>query len=266
MAVENLTQERARVLNTAESVVSLNGVSKQFPGGTIALSDVELTIQSGEFVSLLGPSGCGKSTVLRTIAGLLTPTTGSVEVLGGSVQALLPGELSFVFQEPTLMPWRNVLRNVALPLELMGMGKSERTRLALEMIEMVGLQEVADKLPRQLSGGMRMRVSIARALVSRPKLLLLDEPFAALDEITRQRLQEELLRLWSVIGMTVVFVTHNVFEAVYLSSRVVVMQANPGRVKQEMPVSAPYPRQRNLLTSPEFAATVGAAIHALEGG
>ncbi len=247
-------------------IVRLRNVGKRYPGGPPVLADVNLDVAQGEFVSLLGPSGCGKSTVLRTVAGLQTASVGNVEVLGGDAKTLAEeqGDLAFVFQDPTLMPWRSVLNNVALPLELMGVKKRERQVRAMDMIGMVGLSEVAHHLPRQLSGGMKMRVSIARALVSEPKLLLLDEPFAALDEITRQRLQDELLRLWSLLGMTVVFVTHNVFEAVYLSSRIVVMQARPGRVKAQLSVDAPYPRSRELLTTPEFALTVASAIEELE--
>ena len=163
------------------------------------------------------------------------------------------------------MPWRTVLGNVALPLELMRVGKTERLARATEVLELVGLQGVSGKLPRQLSGGMRMRVSIARALVSRPRLLLLDEPFGALDEITRQKLNEELLRLWETLGMTVVFVTHNVFEAVYLSGRIVVMKTNPGTVKGEVPIALPYPRSGEMRASPGFAGAVAQAMKFLEG-
>jgi NitT/TauT family transport system ATP-binding protein len=246
--------------------VSLRDVSKQYTGGTWALQGVNMTVREGEFISLLGPSGCGKSTVLRTVAGLQTATAGSVEILGSSVNAIKerPGEIAFVFQEPTLMPWRSVLANVGLPLELMGVPRVERRERSLQMLEMVGLQSVANKLPRQLSGGMKMRVSIARALVSKPKLLMLDEPFAALDEITRQRLHEELLKLWERFGMTVLFVTHNVFEAVYLSSRVIVMQSNPGRIRTELKVSAAYPRKRDMLSDSEFSSTIAQAIKLLE--
>ncbi|GGJ12749.1 nitrate/sulfonate/bicarbonate ABC transporter ATP-binding protein [Alicyclobacillus cellulosilyticus] len=245
--------------------IVLRDVGMCYDGETWALRDVNLTVREGEFVSLLGPSGCGKSTILRTIAGLQTVTSGSVEVLGSPAGELFNrrGELSFVFQEPTLMPWRSVLANVALPLELMGVPKRERLSRAMEMLAMVGLDSVANKLPRQLSGGMKMRVSIARALVSNPKLLLLDEPFAALDEITRERLQEELLRLWQRFGMTVVFVTHNVFEAVYLSSRVVVMQANPGTVRAELSIETPYPRSREVIGTPDFMNMVAKAVQLL---
>lgn len=247
------------------AAIVLQDVCKCYDGGTWALHGVDLTIREGEFVSLLGPSGCGKSTILRTVAGLQTVTSGSVEVLGSQVRELAnrPGELAFVFQEPTLMPWRTVVANVALPLELMGVPKRKRLERAMEMLTMVGLESAATKLPRQLSGGMKMRVSIARALVSNPKLLLLDEPFAALDEITRQRLQEELLRLWQRFGMTVLFVTHNVFEAVYLSSRVIVMQANPGRVRAELLIETPYPRSRDVMGTPDFMGTVARAVQLL---
>lgn len=249
-----------------QPLVRLSQVSKRYSSGTLALSDVNLEVHEGEFVSLLGPSGCGKSTILRSIAGLQSISSGNIEVLGGDVKSLSerPGDLSFVFQEPTLMPWRTVIANVALPLELMGVSRTERYKKAMEMLEMVGLEEVAHMLPRQLSGGMKMRVSIARSLVSRPKLLLMDEPFGALDEITRQRLQDELLRLWSLFGMTIVFVTHNVFEAVYLSSRIIVMASRPGRIKTEIKIDESYPRSRDVMTTHEFTSTVSRAIRELE--
>lgn len=247
-------------------VVQLEGVGKRYNEGTVALQDVNVVVREGEFVSLLGPSGCGKSTVLKTIAGLQSASSGSVKVLGDAPERLSgrPGELSFVFQDATLMPWRTVIGNVALPLELMRVGKAERLARAAEVLELVGLRDVGGKLPRQLSGGMRMRVSIARALISQPKLLLLDEPFGALDEITRQKLNEELLRLWKTLGMTVVFVTHNVFEAVYLSSRIVVMKTRPGTVKGEVQVGMPYPRSGEMRTSPDFANAVAKAMRFLE--
>lgn len=260
-------RQSSEAIRSASPVVQLAGVGKRYREGTVALQDVNVTVREGEFVSLLGPSGCGKSTVLKTIAGLQSASSGSVKVLGNLPEQLAsrPGELSFVFQEATLMPWRTVLGNVALPLELMRVGKTERLARATEVLELVGLQGVSGKLPRQLSGGMRMRVSIARALVSRPRLLLLDEPFGALDEITRQKLNEELLRLWETLGMTVVFVTHNVFEAVYLSGRIVVMKTNPGTVKGEVPVALPYPRSGEMRVSPEFAGAVAQAMKFLEG-
>ncbi|ODN71957.1 ABC transporter ATP-binding protein [Methylobrevis pamukkalensis] len=213
-------------------LVSLRGVTKTFSTGTTALAGVDLDIAPGEFISLLGPSGCGKSTVLRMLAGLADPSTGTIDW----PQARVDGagrpdlDMSFVFQEATLMPWGTVARNVWLPLRLKGLSmKAARPRID-EALEMVGLGGFADAYPRELSGGMKMRVSIARALVTRPVVMLMDEPFAALDEITRQKLNDDLLRLWETFGWTVVFVTHSVFEAVYLSQRVMVMAARPGRI------------------------------------
>jgi NitT/TauT family transport system ATP-binding protein len=224
----------------------LRHVSKVFSNGTVALHDLSLDIAQGEFVSLLGPSGCGKSTALRIIAGLGEPTSGTIE---------WPAEdagghgIGFVFQEPTLMPWATVFNNVWLPLRLRGVSKAAARSDVLEALASVGLEKFADSYPRELSGGMKMRVSIARALITRPQLLLMDEPFAALDEITRFKLNNDLLQLWETFGWTVIFVTHSVFESVYLSSRIVVMAARPGRVFTELAVDAPYPRGDEFRTS-----------------
>ena len=240
-------------------LVALRGVGKAFPNGTRALAGLDLDVRPGEFVALLGPSGCGKSTALRIIAGLSEPTQGVV----AWPQAATPAEdaskdesrIGFVFQEPTLMPWASVFDNVALPLKLNGApaasGERKRSTAALDR---VGLGAFRHAYPRELSGGMRMRVSIARALVTEPQLLLMDEPFAALDEITRFKLNDDLLRMWQALRTTVVFVTHSVFESVYLSSRIVVMAARPGRVFTELAVDAPYPRDQNFRTSAEYAA------------
>ncbi|MGO4123786.1 ABC transporter ATP-binding protein [Inquilinus sp. YAF38] len=222
-------------------LVSLDGVSKRFASGTLALSALSLDIREGEFVSLLGPSGCGKSTALRLIAGLGAPSAGAIRWPNGS-RATTDGEVGFVFQEPTLMPWATVFKNVWLPLRLKGLSRAAARDRVMEALAMVGLDRFADAYPRELSGGMKMRVSIARALVTRPKLLLMDEPFAALDEITRIKLNDDLLRLWQGQNWTIIFVTHSVFESVYLSSRIVVMAARPGRVIEEVAVDAPYPR------------------------
>ncbi|WP_374200807.1 ABC transporter ATP-binding protein [Inquilinus sp. Marseille-Q2685] len=200
-----------------------------------------LDIREGEFVSLLGPSGCGKSTALRLIAGLGAPSAGAIRWPNGG-RAATDGEVGFVFQEPTLMPWATVFRNVWLPLRLKGLSRAAARDRVMEALAMVGLDRFAGAYPRELSGGMKMRVSIARALVTRPKLLLMDEPFAALDEITRIKLNDDLLRLWQGQNWTIVFVTHSVFESVYLSSRIVVMAARPGRVIEEVAVDASYPR------------------------
>ena len=218
--------------------------------GVEALANVSLEVQAGEFLSVLGPSGCGKSTLLRLIAGLAEPTTGTIDWSDDSGRA----DLGFVFQEPTLMPWATALANVALPLKLRGMAKSEREARAAEALDNVGLKGFERVWPRELSGGMKMRVSLARALVVQPRLLLMDEPFAALDEITRHRLNDDLLELWQRSGVTIVFVTHSVFESVFLSQRIVVMSARPGRVSAELAVTTPYPRSQAFRTSAEYAA------------
>jgi NitT/TauT family transport system ATP-binding protein len=236
-------------------LVTLSGVAKRFPGGTLAVSGVDLAIEAGSFVSLLGPSGCGKSTILRMIAGLVQPTAGRIDRPGlpeAGGDAAHP-ELGFVFQEPTLMPWASVADNIRLPLKVTGVPRPEaRTRVA-EAIALVGLDGFADAFPRELSGGMKMRVSIARALVTRPKLLLMDEPFAALDEITRFKLNNDLLDLWRRLGWTVVFVTHSVFESVYLSNRILVMSARPGRIVEDVAIDAPYPRDDRFRVSDAYA-------------
>jgi len=204
----------------SEPLLSLSGVVKRYANGQLALDGLDLTVGAGEFVSLVGPSGCGKSTALRLMAGLETPSTGKLRRRGGEMPAL-----GFVFQDPTLMPWARVADNVFLPLRLAGQSRDEAAAAVHEALERVGLAQRADAWPRELSGGMRMRVSIARALVTRPQLLLMDEPFAALDEISRQRLDDDLLALWREQQFAVVFVTHSVDEAVYLSERVLVMAA-----------------------------------------
>jgi NitT/TauT family transport system ATP-binding protein len=231
-------------------LVGVRGVSKVFANGVEALANVSLDVRAGEFLSVLGPSGCGKSTLLRLIAGLAEPTTGTIDWSDDSGRA----DLGFVFQEPTLMPWATAVANVALPLKLRGMAKSEREARAAEALDNVGLKGFERVWPRELSGGMKMRVSLARALVVQPRLLLMDEPFAALDEITRHRLNDDLLELWQRSGVTIVFVTHSVFESVFLSQRIVVMSARPGRVSAELAVTTPYPRSQAFRTSSEYAA------------
>jgi NitT/TauT family transport system ATP-binding protein len=243
-------------------LVSLRGITKAFSNGTVALRDLSLDIAEGEFLSLLGPSGCGKSTALRIIAGLGEPTSGAIEWSDGRSAR---HEVGFVFQEPTLMPWATAFGNVWLPLRLRGLSKPAARDTVMEALAMVGLERFANAYPRELSGGMRMRVSIARALVTRPKLLLMDEPFAALDEITRFRLNNDLLHLWETSGWTVIFVTHSVFESVYLSERIAVMAARPGRVVQEIAVDAPYPRDEEFRTSTtynEYCRRTSEALHA----
>ncbi len=210
-------------------LLSIKDVTKTFDGNVRALTDVSLEIERGSFTSLIGASGCGKSTLLRIIAGLIAPTDGSVSSKG----LVETGQVGFVFQDPTLMPWATVQKNVALPLELLKVDERERNKRITWALDLVGLGEFASAFPRTLSGGMKMRVSLARALVSRPKLLLLDEPFAALDELTRAKLNEDLLRIWRDEELTVVFVTHSVFESVFLSTRVIVLSPRPGRPVSE---------------------------------
>jgi NitT/TauT family transport system ATP-binding protein len=239
----------------ARPLVSIRNVSKQFANGTVAIRGVNLDLRDGEFVSLLGPSGCGKSTLLRIIAGLGAPSAGSVEwpTAAHDASGQAHPDLGFVFQDATLMPWANTLKNTMLPLTLAGVGKSEAEARSAEMLALVGLKGFEKSYPRELSGGMKMRVSIARALVTHPKILLMDEPFAALDEITRHRLNDDLLTLWWQNRFTAVFVTHSVFESVYLSQRIVVMAARPGRVMADLANEAPYPRDALFRTSAEYA-------------
>lgn len=268
-----VADEQIKLDNTARPVaddrpiVRLDNVSKVFSNGTIALQNMSLDVHKGEFISLLGPSGCGKSTVLRIIASLGDPSSGTIDWPN---EAHNPADksfsdISFVFQEPTLMPWATVFNNVWLPLRLKGLSKKSAAGDVMDALSMVGLDKFADAYPRELSGGMKMRVSIARALVTRPKLLLMDEPFAALDEITRFKLNNDLLHLWERFGWTVIFVTHSVFESVYLSNRIVVMAARPGRVVNDMAVNAPYPREEGFRTSTVYngyCRDASAALHA----
>ena len=253
-------------------LVRVDNVSKTYGNGTVALEEVSLEVAAGEFVSLVGPSGCGKSTLLRLVAGLGEVTAGEISVgegrLGGldvKGRAFKATELGFVFQDATLLPWRTVEANVALPLELAGTRKRARLAAAREGLALVGLADVAGAYPNELSGGMQMRVSIARALVTRPDLLLMDEPFGALDEITRQRLNDELLELRARTGATVLFVTHNVFEAVYLSDRILVMSARPGRIMKEVRMSAQAGRGEAFRGSRAFSQGVMAVTRALRG-
>ena len=234
-------------------VVTLRGVGKTFASGVVALDRLDLDVRPGEFVSLLGPSGCGKSTALRLIAGLSEPTQGVFEWRRAQGASGERHALGFVFQEPTLMPWATVAANVRLPLKLKGLAATAQPRVDAALAR-VGLAGFAGSYPRELSGGMKMRASIARALVTEPRLLLMDEPFAALDEITRFRLNDDLLALWQSLGKTVVFVTHSVFESVYLSQRVVVMTQRPGRVFTQLAIDAPYPRDERFRTSATYAA------------
>ena len=233
--------------------VSLRGVSKVYDSGVAALGPLDLDVRKGEFVSLLGPSGCGKSTALRLIAGLAAPTSGAVGIAPSAGGSRAGRSIGFVFQEPTLMPWTTVRENVRLPLKLSHVPPAEANARVSEALTQVGLAEFADAFPRELSGGMKMRVSLARALVTDPDILLMDEPFAALDEITRFRLNNDLLALWRNLRKTVIFVTHSVFESVYLSQRVIVMTSRPGRIGAEFRIDAPEPRDEDFRTSAEYA-------------
>ncbi|WP_448951065.1 ABC transporter ATP-binding protein [Labrys neptuniae] len=236
--------------STRPAVVSLRDVGKTFSSGTMALQHLDLDIRQGEILSLLGPSGCGKSTALRIIAGLGEASNGSVVWTDGGADH--SRDVGFVFQEPTLMPWASVFDNVWLPSRLKGVSRSAARDNVMQALDSVGLHAFAEAYPRELSGGMKMRVSIARAMVTRPRLLLMDEPFAALDEITRQKLNDDLMRLQADLGWTVVFVTHSVFESVYISDRIVVMAARPGRAFGELTIEAERPRGTAFRTSPAY--------------
>jgi NitT/TauT family transport system ATP-binding protein len=241
-------------------ITRLQQVDKVYANGVVALRGLDLDVGEGEFLSLLGPSGCGKSTVLRLVAGLGEVSGGRIEWSGGNGR---PGDIGFVFQEPTLMPWATVRKNVLLPLKLRGVPLEEADARSREAIGMVGLDGFEHAYPRELSGGMKMRVSIARALVTHPRLLLMDEPFASLDEITRFKLDNDLLALWARQRWTVVFVTHSVYESVYLSTRIAVMTARPGRTASEVAIDAPTPRDETFRTSPlynEYCRSVSARL------
>jgi NitT/TauT family transport system ATP-binding protein len=233
-------------------LLALEGVGKTFSNRVEALGGVDLKVDAGEFVGILGASGCGKSTLLRLIAGLTEPGTGAVRWVGTSDR---PGNIGFVFQDATLMPWADVFDNVYLPLRLAGQSRDAARPKVTEILDLVGLRDFAGSYPRELSGGMKMRVSIARALVTSPDILLLDEPFAALDELTRFKLNEDLLRLWRTQKLTVLFVTHSVFESVFLSVRVVVMTKRPGRVFADLKIGLPPDRDARLRTTPQFGDT-----------
>jgi NitT/TauT family transport system ATP-binding protein len=263
MMQEKVAQAPGGALGESPMLLALRGVGKVFSNGVTALSDVNLTIRDGDFVSLLGPSGCGKSTALRLIAGLSTPTSGLLDWRGGG--SFDRSNIGFVFQEPTLLPWADVFDNVWLPLRLKGVSRAKAAPVVMEMLARVHLTDFENAVPRELSGGMKMRVSIARAMVTKPRVLLMDEPFAALDEITRFKLNNDLLELWQDERFTVVFVTHSVFESVFLSNRVVVMAARPGRVFRELVVDAPYPRDEPFRTSPDYAAVCRQASDVLVG-
>jgi NitT/TauT family transport system ATP-binding protein len=249
------------------TVVAISGMTKTFPKGNVtALQEIDLEIEPGQFVSLIGPSGCGKSTLLRVIGDLIQPTAGTVEVNGKSAhQARLDHDYGMVFQDSVLFDWRNVAKNVALPLEMLGWDRTKRKERVEEMLRLVELQGFGDHYPWQLSGGMQMRVAIARALAFEPALLLMDEPFGALDEMTRERLNIELLELWRRMESTIVFVTHSISEAVFLSTRVVVMSPRPGRIAGVVDIDLPQPRSFDTREDPRFFEHVTAVRELLRG-
>jgi NitT/TauT family transport system ATP-binding protein len=240
---------------TPPAQVELRAVTKRYGNGYLVLEDINLSIAESEFVSIIGPSGCGKSTLLKLVAGLTRLSSGGIRVAG--VEPVRARKtMSFMFQDATLLPWRTVQRNVELSTELHGVKKAERAAIAYEMLNLVGLSQVAHQFPRQLSGGMKMRVSIARALSTHPEVLLMDEPFAALDEMTRDRLNEELLRLRAESRWTGLFVTHSVAEAVFLSDRIIVLAAQPGRLAYDLPIHFSFPRNAELRLRGEFEEAV----------
>jgi NitT/TauT family transport system ATP-binding protein len=244
--------------------IALGSVGKSFRNGAVALSDISLDVDRGEFVTFLGPSGCGKSTLLKLIAGLSTASKGQIQVNGMTPENARE-LVSFIFQDATLLPWRTVEQNVGLGLELEHSARAVRRERVAQMLEVVGLSNVARSYPRQLSGGMKMRVSIARALVSKPRILLMDEPFAALDEMTRDRLNEELLRLHAEQKWTVLFVTHSVSEAVFLSTRIVILAPHPGRVAHELDVHLAWPRTSDTRESLAYEEIVTHTTRLLRG-
>jgi len=254
---------------TTEFAVRASGVGKTFPtkaGDVVALTEVELTVSAGEFVSLIGPSGCGKSTLLRLIADLDSATTGELEIFGKpAAKARIDQDYGIAFQQAGLLPWRTVGGNIALPLELHGMAKPARAKRVADLAELVGLTDFIDRYPDQLSGGMQQRVAIARSLAEQPRLLLMDEPFGALDEMTREYLQGELTRIAKETGAAVVFVTHSIPEAVFLSDRVVVMSPRPGRITEIVTTDLGEVRDETLRESPEYFTRVTAVREALHG-
>ena len=244
--------------------IALSGVTKRYRNAAVAVESISLTVERGEFVTFLGPSGCGKSTLLKLVSGLSPVSEGTVRVNGMTPENARE-QVGFIFQDATLLPWRTVEQNVGLGMELEYAARDARKERVARMLDLVGLSQVAKRYPRQLSGGMKMRVSIARALVTRPRILLMDEPFAALDEMTRDRLNEELLRLYAEQKWTVLFVTHSVAEAVFLSSRIVILAAHPGRVAHQVRVDLPWPRTAATRESKAFEEQVTQASRLLRG-
>jgi NitT/TauT family transport system ATP-binding protein len=260
-AAERLDSDEL-VVNRNEVEIRIENLGVSFPdkdGGepVIALQNINLDIMQGEFISLLGPSGCGKTTLLRTVAELQQPTSGKITVRGQSPREIrLKKKYGIVFQNPVLLDWRTVRRNVCMPMEMMGIPKKDRTARVTKMLELVGLMEFGKKYPHELSGGMQQRVGIARALAVKPEILLMDEPFSALDEFTKEKLHEDLLRIWKKTNKTILFVTHNIQEAVFLSDRVVVLSPHPGRVSAVVDITLGRPRDLSIKSSPEFNAMV----------
>lgn len=252
-----------------EDEILMSDIGMKFNSGPeeiTALTSVSLNIKKGEFVSLVGPSGCGKTTLLRIIADLLTPTSGKVSIGGVSPrEARLSGKYGMVFQSPVLYEWRTVIKNVELPLEIMRVSPTERYERAQEMLEMVGLKDFGNSYPGQLSGGMQQRVGIARALVIQPEILLMDEPFSALDEFTRERLHEDLLNIWRRTNKTIVFVTHNISESVFLSDKICVLSPHPGRLSAVVDVDFERPRRMNIKNTQEYTAKVVEVRSSFEG-
>jgi NitT/TauT family transport system ATP-binding protein len=250
-------------MSEAARLIELAGIGKTYGSGTVALSDVDASVREGGFVSLVGPSGCGKSTLLRIIAGLIAPDHGQ---LSWPASGARPSDIGFVFQDATLMPWARVAENVYLPLKLKGVAENEAMPRVHDALARVGLTDFANAFPRELSGGMKMRVSIARALVTEPPVLLMDEPFAALDEFTRENLDDDLVTLWREQRFTTIFVTHSIYESVYLSERVLVMGARPGRILADIAIDAPYPRGRAFRESASYIETCARVSAALREG
>ena len=273
-AFEYLTKDAATMEKGeqgSEGEISIRNLCVSFPdknGGepVIALQNINLDIRQGEFISLLGPSGCGKTTLLRAVADLMQPTSGSISVLGQSPREIrLQKKYGIVFQNPVLYDWRTVRRNVCMPMELMGIPKKDRTARVTKMLELVGLMEFGKKYPHELSGGMQQRVGIARALAIRPEILLMDEPFSALDEFTKEKLHEDLLRIWKKTNKTILFVTHNIQEAVFLSDRVVVLSPHPGRVSAIVDIKLDRPRTMETKNTKEFNDLVVKVRNSFEG-
>ncbi len=257
------------LVNVETVEIEINDVSMRYQtdaAEVLALKNVTMDIRKGEFISLLGPSGCGKTTLLRIMADLIQPTSGTVKIAGKTAkEARLAQKYGIVFQSPVLYDWRKVKKNITLPLEMMGIGKAEKETRANQLLELVGLSKFADKYPWQLSGGMQQRVAIARALAIEPEILLMDEPFSALDEFSREYLNEELLNVWSKVGNTVVFVTHSISEAVFLSDRVFVLSPHPGRLSAVIEIPLPRPRNREMRNSTEFYQLISDIRNAFEG-